>query len=63
MVQKDACLRLFKKIYPESPILKTWDIKDGIIIYTEHMGYNDYFKVTENFVSSAYSSLEDAKRD
>ena len=64
-VDKDECIKQFKRIYPECPILKT-DISNSgnyLIIYTEYDGYSDYFRVNEYMVSSAYTSLEEAKRD
>lgn len=64
-VNLEEWIRQFRKVYPECRILRTDVSNSGnsLTIYTEYGGYCDYFRVDEHSVSSAYSTLEEAKRD
>lgn len=60
----DACKKSFRKIYPEfMPIvLGASQDKTCLIIECDMPDGTFYFRVTENSVSAAYKSKEDADR-
>lgn len=64
MPNKDKCIEMLKHIYPEAYIISVQpaDDEQGFIIHVRYDVYMDYFYVTENTVSHAYESLEDANK-
>lgn len=58
----ESCKRQFHKIYPEfsSHILGATNDRQALIVECFFPDGTFYFRVTENSVSPAYNSLEDA---